>query len=751
MARASRSKDNKKWIMSGKGAKIEPEFKAISTTSEDKSEGTKNGRIFCYVCGGNGAKWSLYCKENEAEKSPYFPFLQSIDKAEGALPIRSNGRIDACTLCFSFLVQQWRSYEESNTPISKRTYWLKRSGPVNNDTLNLNEEKFSNSESDSLAGKSHETVMESGINLESINDDKSLGNNCLDLSGLDKTKREMDNKGSSDELLSTTLAHQNEDGKLEKENKESKSMEKEIEDREGEELCCSCGEQAGSTLLKTVHTKPQLKTETPFYPFLAQRSHDVDFMGRVRVCKGCKIYLFKQWDKYEKLHMPLSERYYTLPSAYDLQKEVKSDLFICFLCGENHPKTSMRDVRAMKGNTGMPYYPFLLRRLPPAGATEDAEAGVFKVCECCRKSLTNQWNAFEDAGLAIHDRVYKAEKGHESKNNVVPSVLPTMHACLSCKKIIPRGQLDCNYGKEESAIVSDTDHQTFCLECKKAFKQHTEASNHVTCEKPIESSRKVCNVTTAARMSVKNDWSPVGQSTTASSKILSETCFLCGERVNALNLEYLYVFPRQYVNGFRPFFPSLAYRVPAYHAKPPSASGTVITCMYCHGNMINQWYECEKHEQHGISNPWVRQYIFSQFTCYLCSKVFPRQKITMVSSTDFPFLTKVRRPVRGFRINNRKDYVVCQHCKEIIHVQKENFDKCRVDVSERDYELPMVQFDSNLANKVSPNLNCALLALAMCSDVCYSNILLCLMPDNFTYQGGGGCWHLIRLSCCASC
>jgi hypothetical protein len=702
--------------MSSKGDKIEPELKAISSNSEDKNEGTKNGRILCYVCGGNGGNWSLYCKENEAEKSPYFPFLQSIDMAEGAQPMRSNGRIDACTLCFSFLIQQWHSYEENDTPISKRNYWLKRMGAVNNDTLTLNEDKFSDDESNTSAGKSHEIIMESSINSESANDAKSLENNFPGLSGSDKSKHEINNKRSSDELSSTTQNEQKKKcEKLGKESKNSKSLQDGIEDIERGESCCSCGQQGGSIHLRTVHTKPQLKTETPFYPFLTQRSHKVDFMGKVKVCKSCKVYLCKQWEKYEKSHTPLSERYYTLPSACDVRKEANSDLFVCFLCGEDDPKTSGRDVRATKGNSGVPYFPFLLRRSPPAGVTDVTEAGVLKVCETCQTSLTNQWNAFEDAGLGIHEREYKVKKGHASKNknDVDPDVLPTMYTCSVCKKQKTRGQIDYSCGKEESAILSgnrsvdDPGRSPVCFDCKKSDEQHTEPSNHVSHVKPIESSRKLHSddTLTTRMLLVKNDLSPTGHGVLANSQKLNEslhfeTCFLCGERVNALNLEYLYVFPRQYAKGYKPFFPSLAYRVPAYHAKPPSPSGTVITCTYCHGNMINQWYECEKHKQCGISNPWVRQYVFSEFTCYLCSKIFPRHKVTTVSSSDFPFLTKVRKPARGFRMNNQKDYVVCQHCKEIIHIQEENFDKCKVDVSEREYELPMVQFDS----KVSLNL-----------------------------------------------
>ena len=682
--------------MSGVGNEIEYDFKSNSSRSKDKDEGVKNGRILCYVCGGNGANWSLFSKAIEDEKAPHFPFLQTIDKAEGAQAMRSNGRIDACTVCFSFLVQQWHSYEENDTPVSKRTYWLKRSGVVNNDTLNLNEEKVVVDDTYSSAGESHEIVEFN--NPECVNVGKSMENNCLDSSNLDESKRGIDHKPSRNKLLSTIQSENNK--KQAKESKDAKSL---PEGSDGGGTCCSCGVNGESVALKTAHTKPQLKMGTPFYPFLAQRSNNVDFMGRVAVCKNCQIHLLKQWERYEKEHRPLSERYYTLRSAGDVQKD--SNLFVCFVCGEKHPELSSRDVRATKGKQGVPYFPFLLRRLPAAGASEVTKAGVCKVCESCHDSLTNQWNSLGNFEFgAQKEHLMNKQHAIDSRNDDEPG-LPNrnMYLCSVCEKLKPKDQIDCVYEKEENTMISSKmnpcGRSLICFDCKTMVKQSMQPSvSHV---KPVESIQRLCDDAAATRKSERSDDNPIKHFPSQHKRLHFETCFLCGEKVNAMYLEYLYVFPHQYSNGIRPFFPSLAYRVPAYHAKPPSTSGTVITCTYCHGNMISQWYECEKHEQHGISNPWVRQYVFNQFTCYLCSKTFSRQKVTAVSSGDFPFLAKVRRPQRGFKINNQKDYVVCHHCKEILHVQKENFDKCNVDVSDRDYELPMVEHDSKLGDKVS--------------------------------------------------
>lgn len=82
----------------------------------------------CFVCGGQGAQYSLHSRSRE--QGPYFPFLEQHEPPRGAFPVAEDGTVKSCSLCYSFLNQQWETYERNRTPHRKRLYWLKRNDSV---------------------------------------------------------------------------------------------------------------------------------------------------------------------------------------------------------------------------------------------------------------------------------------------------------------------------------------------------------------------------------------------------------------------------------------------------------------------------------------------------------------------------------------------------------------------------------------------------------------------------------------------
>ena len=79
----------------------------------------------CFVCGATGPIESCIHIRQQADGHPYFPFLEHHDPPVGSRRL-TNGAIEACRICYSFLMGQWESFERSKTPAIKRLYWLKR-------------------------------------------------------------------------------------------------------------------------------------------------------------------------------------------------------------------------------------------------------------------------------------------------------------------------------------------------------------------------------------------------------------------------------------------------------------------------------------------------------------------------------------------------------------------------------------------------------------------------------------------------
>lgn len=78
----------------------------------------------CFVCGARGTNCVLQTKASK--EGAYFQFLQSHLCPKGAELPDANGAVDACYVCYAFLMQQWQSYEQTKTSPLKRLYWLKR-------------------------------------------------------------------------------------------------------------------------------------------------------------------------------------------------------------------------------------------------------------------------------------------------------------------------------------------------------------------------------------------------------------------------------------------------------------------------------------------------------------------------------------------------------------------------------------------------------------------------------------------------
>jgi len=82
--------------------------KAMRKTSLVPDVATGRNSRTCFVCGcPNSATFMVRTKPNGSSE-PHFPFLENHEPPVGCeVPSRSEGKVAACNLCYSFLVSQW--------------------------------------------------------------------------------------------------------------------------------------------------------------------------------------------------------------------------------------------------------------------------------------------------------------------------------------------------------------------------------------------------------------------------------------------------------------------------------------------------------------------------------------------------------------------------------------------------------------------------------------------------------------------
>lgn len=103
-----------------------------NTTSSSKNNNSTDrdaDAIACYVCGIRSQidLYPLRVRPNpDRPNEPSFPFLEGHEPPNGLLPASQQTSVRVCSMCYTFLVQQWETHERDGRPYSQRLYHLKR-------------------------------------------------------------------------------------------------------------------------------------------------------------------------------------------------------------------------------------------------------------------------------------------------------------------------------------------------------------------------------------------------------------------------------------------------------------------------------------------------------------------------------------------------------------------------------------------------------------------------------------------------
>ena len=634
---------------------------------------TSSNGLICFICGASNANWPVYCRSRNSEKMPFFPFLEYHEPAEGARPVdKASGQIDSCTVCFSFLTQQWHAFEESDTPVIKRIYWLKRSGP------------------ESSSDRAHSPVANSQVRgEESMPNDNTMAEENSDAENTEQCTivpgelSEGNINATTSDMGSVNPISEHSTGPF-VENSSLASRR-----AVGLETCYICSRRKPKEFMRSVHTRPQLKTETPFYPCLARHvpptvAKQMDYLGKVLVCEACQKFLFRQWQVFQKNSTPLSERQYQLRSDPSLPREQQSQLstMVCFICGVTQPATSGRFLYSRKHTLGHPYYPFLNNLPTPEGAMPLTKQGLTRACSGCRKSLHRQWKHFEAAGISDEKREYRIrnEVMVQTGGSVTElTETPTKIACYTCGQHCAESDLRPVHTKANTNPLRETFHFPFIASLKPQKDcRHLDTEGRTFVCKKCHAQLRIEWEQFEKNGVPQEERSYVLKLSAAIAEDLdiSSVCFLCGVTVNASFHFKLYSYPHsgKGISDGGPFFPSLSSREPALNAQPIDSEGTAVACEICYNNLMVQWKAYEGSAIPEDSNRWRRKYLVTTIKCYLCSKQVSRTLSGAVNKRLITFPPNHHPPETGIVVNNGRDVVLCDGCQKEVQRDLEAMD-----------------------------------------------------------------------------
>ena len=611
-----------------------------------------SSNLICYICGASNANWPVYSRIRGTHNSPFFPFLEYQDPPPGCRVMdRRTGRVDACTVCFSFLTQQWHAYEANNTPLIKRLYWLKRSG------MDSSSEKKEGSHSDHNAVNAEELHKA----LSSLNEERSFDGSSSQKDESETHSELSESRDMEDDKFDNLPASE--------ENSPTRNLSADhanAASRIGAVAACFiCGREKAKEFIRSVHTRPQLKTETPFYPCLARHTpvgnaQEIDYLGKALVCEACQKFLFRQWQVFQKNRTPLGERQYQLRSDPSLPQDQQSHLstMVCFVCGVNQPATSGRFLYSRKHSPGEPYFRFLEKLAPPMGAMPLTQQGLTRVCSGCRKSLHRQWKQYETDRVEEGDRRYHirsdttavvSEKGFSSFSSTV--------ACFTCGNHFSGDVLCHLYTRPNTNPANGALFFPFVANLKPPPDAPVldQSGRALVCRK--------CGSTLNEKWFVyEKNGTPFDDRVYdfKQGKSQEVICFLCGNGCSG-HLAYAYPQPGKGVEDGGPFFPFLSSHEPALNARAVDSQGAVSTCEICFTNLMTQWNSYESSKVPEENNRWVRKYTVAHVVCYLCGKKAQRSISGAVNESLITF-SKNHHPPRGALCLERKRVVLCSDC-----------------------------------------------------------------------------------------
>lgn len=591
---------------------------------------------------------------------------------------KETGRVDSCTVCFSFLTQQWHAFEANETPVIKRIYWLKRSGPdtsseraasplINSQVRG--EESMGNDVNTNVAEENPSNELNPEHQCMEIQNEPLRRSCNATPSALDDVKQ------ISDDTAGVLL----ENTPINFYSQRSVAL----------ETCYICSRRKPKEFMRSVHTRPQLKTETPFYPCLARHAppnmaRQMDYLGKVLVCEACQKFLFRQWQVFQKNSTPLGERQYQLRSDPSLPREQQSQLstMVCFICGVTQPATSGRFLYSRKHVPGHPYYPFLNNLPTPDGAMPLTKQGLTRACSGCRKSLIRQWKQFEAMGIDDEKREYRIrnEVRIKPEGTVIESPeIPGKIACYTCGQHCWESDLRPVHTQANTNPLKDNLYFPFVASLEppsgcRPLDSKGQAFICKTCNKKLKIEWEAFEKQNIPHKE-RSYMLKISTTVTEDEEILS-VCFLCGVNINAYLNFKLYSYPHsgKGIHDGGPFFPFLSSRDPAPNAQPIDSEGTVVTCEICYRNLMMQWNVYEESDIPEESNRWLRKYLVASLHCYLCCKQVSRASSGAVNRQLVTFPSHHQPPKTGIVVNNGGDVVLCSSCQKKVQRDLEAMD-----------------------------------------------------------------------------
>ena len=241
----------------------------------------------CMVCDRETDRlYAVFSRPTIGAQTPFFPILESLSG--------NSSQINCCLLCSESLLNQWNEYESKQIAIKNRFYHLNRkTGFQSKSALNLNNSsKHLNQNNNGLHSNNAEEVLDLSFTSSSATTSNSIKN--------------VKNETNSNAKQWTNRL---------------------------QTICYICGEECQTVVSVLVRRT----ANCPYFPSLLSHpkpigANSIDTNGRIDSCESCHRFLIQQWDHFQRLNVPISERQYSLRANSSNCERNRVNRYSCVLC-----------------------------------------------------------------------------------------------------------------------------------------------------------------------------------------------------------------------------------------------------------------------------------------------------------------------------------------------------------------------------------------------------------------------------------
>ena len=684
-------------------------------------------KLICFVCGSPGAAYTLHVKPRE--KGPYFPFLETHDPPKGCRLPTAEGVVDGCRVCYSFLNQQWDSFEASKTPAMKRLYWLKR---TDNGTFTGAEMRLQGEYAAQMMGLQYHPTPGTGTMSPY---DYAGPKASSSRSSAQKTPSPSPSRPMSS--ASTSRPPDNGDGALDLSfgSAEKKPATKESVKPKSEPmdtsafLCFLCGNEQSISMACFIFAQKYTEDE-PYYPFLTRipipPGVTMSASRGYQVCRSCKNTLHAQWEHYKKDGTPEYAQTFTINNTV-----VSGNAFPkerarspggdegCYLCGQIYQRSSMKQLNTRppaESSKYSMYFPFILSLQCPKAAKPVDPEGRINSCRACYSYLQRQWQTYQSDNTPMERRQFVlrplSEIGKETppssqsreSGEVAQPLNITVSAASGSVTSVTAGTTP-SYSSLMPGLLAIAPHLSpqmmlsSMYGSSQLFYPGTSTKPEASTNKsPVRSRPEEAKRPASTGVNGKSSpgkardpyTKPMVVKSRGNDSSDAEHCFICGSRCGGkiCKLRAHPSHPDTIDNRnipTDPFFPFITNQEPAPKARRLSENGSANTCRFCFFHLLNQWKEYEKSTHPTDLNRWMRKYNFKIYVCYTCGILTPRSDVKTLNTKKFSTLPLMPKPSMGVQMEDDGSVVVCRGCRDDLQRQYDSFDKQGVPVPQRQF------------------------------------------------------------------